>query len=143
MVFRTVIQSHPRMALNGDSTSITWNSMSMDSGPISTLRVIAPGLGRLVLSKVDIDIVLCDRSTSLTPQRQRALIGATQTEALVSIRTLLMDTLRIRRVTQTGRFRISFGARSCLWKDIVGVRDKDMSTELICLTSRFSKTITF
>ena len=116
--------------------------MGIDSGLISTIRVLAPILGHLVLSKADIEMVLCDSSASLMPQRRRVLIGATHTEASVSTKMLSIETLQIKRVMQTGRFRISFGASSCSWKDIVEVRDKDMSTKLICLAGRFSRTIT-
>ena len=85
----------------------------MDSGPISTLRVITPRLSHLVLSKADINMVLSDRSASLTPQRQRVLISATETEAPVSTRTLSIVMPLISRVTQTGRFWISLGVSSC------------------------------
>ena len=78
--------------------------MGIDSGPISTLSVMAPRLAHLVLSKVDIEMVLCDRSNSLTPQRRRVLMGATQIEALVSTSMLSMDMPLIRRVMQTSRF---------------------------------------
>ena len=70
---RVVIHGHPKIALNGDSMSTTWNSIGIESGPISTVKVIAPRLGRLVLSKAEIEIVLCDSSDSLTPQRRRVL----------------------------------------------------------------------
>ena len=78
--------------------------MGIDSGLISIVRVMASRLGHLVLSKADMEIVLCDRSTSLIPQRWRVLIGDTQTEAPVSTKTLSIETLQISRVTQIGRF---------------------------------------
>ena len=55
---RAVIHGHPKIALNGDSTSTTWNSIGMESGPISTVKVIAPRLGHLVLSKAEMEIIL-------------------------------------------------------------------------------------
>ena len=143
MALRAVIQGRPRIALKEDSTSTTWNSIGIDSGPISMVRVMAPRLGRLMLSKADMKIVLCDRSASLISQRQRVLIGATQTEALVSTKMLSIETPQISRVTQIGRFWIFFNASSYSWKDIVEVGDIDMSIELICSTGRFSRTITF